>query len=95
VQNLIEEFLKERGLELKKAKTRIVTIYKGFDFLGFNISRKTYNPRLNKLTEQKTVLIIKPSDKSVKSISNKLKQIIKKTSDIAAIIKEINPLLRG
>jgi len=40
-------------------------------------------------------LIIKPSDKSVKSISNKIKQIIKKTSDIAAIIKEINPLLRG
>jgi RNA-directed DNA polymerase len=45
---MIENFLKERGLELKEAKTRIVSIEQGFDFLGFNISRKPYNPRLNK-----------------------------------------------
>jgi RNA-directed DNA polymerase len=40
VKEIIENFLKIRDLELKKAKTRIITIYEGFDFLGFNISRK-------------------------------------------------------
>jgi RNA-directed DNA polymerase len=32
--------LKQRGLELKEEKTRIVKVEKGFDFLGFNI--RTY-----------------------------------------------------
>lgn len=96
IKKIIENFLKIRGLELKKAKTRIVKIHKGFDFLGFNIFRKQYNPRLNKLTRQKTVLIIKPSDKAVELIKVQISKIIlDKKLEIAAIIKEINPLLRG
>jgi RNA-directed DNA polymerase len=57
---IIDNFLKTRDLELKPDKTRIITIYEGFDFLGFNISRKPFNNRLNKNTKQTTVLIIKP-----------------------------------
>jgi len=96
VKEIIENFLKIRDLELKKAKTRIITIYEGFEFLGFNISRKKYNPRLNKLTEQKTVLVIKPSNKAVKAIKLRIREIIlRKKLEIAAIIKEINPVLRG
>ena len=91
-----ENFLKIRGLELKPAKTRIVTIYEGFDFLGFNIKRKPFNPRLNNSTEQKTVLIIKPSNKAVKSIKTRIRDIIlNKRLEITVIIKEINPVLRG
>jgi len=35
----LAEFLGERGLELSEAKTRIVHVDDGFDFLGFNIRR--------------------------------------------------------
>jgi RNA-directed DNA polymerase len=95
IKKSIAEFLKIRGLELKDSKTRIVSIHTGFDFLGFNITRKPYNPRLNKITQQKTVLIIKPADKAVVSIKAKLKQIFLNYNEIIAIIREINPLLRG
>lgn len=95
IRQIIEEFLKIRGLELKDSKTRIVTTSTGFNFLGFNISRKPFNPRLNKKTYQKTVLIIKPSDKAIESIKLKIREIIFKNNELAVIIKEINPLLRG
>jgi len=72
VKQIIENFLKLRGLELKTAKTRIVFIQEGFNFLGFNFSRKTFNPRLNNSTKQETVLIIKPSTKSVKFFKDKM-----------------------
>ena len=96
VKQMIENFLKIRDLELKPAKTRIVTIYEGFDFLGFNITRKPFNPRLNKSTKQQTVLIIKPSKKAVISIKTKIRDIIFNNKfEIITIIKEINPVLRG
>jgi len=95
IKHIIAEFLKIRGLELKDSKTRIVNISTGFNFLGFSISRKPFNPRLNKKTDQKTVLIIKPSDKAVKSIKQKIREIISKNNELARIIKEINPVLRG
>lgn len=95
VKEMISEFLKIRGLELKETKTRIVHIEEGFDFLGFNISRKGYNPRLNHQTDQKTVLIIKPSEKAIKSYKTKLKEIILNRNDIKALVHELNPLIRG
>jgi RNA-directed DNA polymerase len=95
VKGIIQEFLRIRGLELKEAKTRIVSIHEGFNFLGFNISRKTYNPRLNNPTEQPTVLIIKPSEKAIDSIKSKVKEIIRKNQEMAAIIRELNPVIRG
>ena len=95
-KEIIQNFLKIRGLELKEAKTKIVSIYEGFNFLGFNISRKKTNPKLNNTTKQETILIIKPADKAVKSIQTKIKQIIrKKRNSMASLIKELNPILRG
>ena len=38
-RNLIQEFLKERGLTLSPEKTKIVHIEEGFDFLGWNIRK--------------------------------------------------------
>lgn len=96
VKEIIQEFLAVRGLELKEAKTRLVTIHEGFYFLGFNISRKKYNPILNKLTNQPTVLRIKPSDKAIQSIISKIKAIIwTNKTEIAKLVKELNPVIRG
>jgi len=98
VKEILHKFLAIRGLELKEAKTRLVTIHfhEGFDFLGFNITRKDYNPTLNKPTHQPTVLIIKPSYKAISSITSKIKTILRTNGqEIAKVVKVLNPVLRG
>jgi RNA-directed DNA polymerase len=97
IRLIIEEFLKPRGLELKEAKTRIVSIETGFNFLGFNICRKPFNPRLNKMSKsnQETVLIIKPAVSAIKKVKTKISNIIHKNPQLGKIILELNPLLRG
>jgi RNA-directed DNA polymerase len=45
IKPLVEQFLRERGLELSSAKTVITHVEKGFDFLGQNV-RKYPNGKL-------------------------------------------------
>jgi RNA-directed DNA polymerase len=85
VRPWIEEFLRERGLELSREKTRIVHIDEGFDFLGWSFRK--YSGKL----------LIKPSRKSVKTFYGKVSEIIqswlsKKPEDLIA---KLNPVLRG
>lgn len=61
---LIKDFLASRGLELSEEKTVITNINNGFDMLGW-----TFRKFKNKL-------IIKPSRKSVRNLSQKLAEII-------------------
>lgn len=85
VKPLVEEFLKERGLELSQEKTRITHIDKGFDFLGQNLRR------------YKGKLLIKPSKVNTKAFLDKVKKLIKahKASTQKNLIAILNPLLRG
>ncbi len=85
IKPLIEVFLKERGLELSQEKTRITHIEEGFDFLGQNVRK--YNGKL----------LIKPSDKSVHSLLDKARGIIKSNPQITAglLIMRLNPIIRG
>ncbi|WP_438456526.1 reverse transcriptase domain-containing protein [Wolbachia endosymbiont of Kerria lacca] len=96
---LIEKWLKPVGLELKLSKTRIVHTLKslngkkpGFDFLGFSI--RHYQTRQNKSGYK---LLIKPSRKSISqhllSIKHKLKEL--RAAPQEAVIKELNPIIRG
>ncbi len=55
VKPLVEEHLKERGLELSPEKTKITHINEGFDFLGQKVRK--YNGKL----------LIKPSKKNTKN----------------------------
>ena len=82
---LVEQFLKERGLELSPEKTRITHIDDGFDFLGQNIRK--YNGKL----------LIKPSRKNVKTFLNNVRKVIKASGAMSAgqLIVRLNPLLRG
>lgn len=82
---LVERCLSERGLCLSSHKTRIVHIDEGFDFLGQNIRK--YNSKL----------LIKPSRKSVKSLVNKVREVIKvnKPTPAGQLIGQLNPVLRG
>lgn len=86
VQVIIEEFLKERGLELSLHKTKLTHVADGFDFLGQNV---------RKYSSQK--LIVTPSKKSLKNFLRKVKNIIdrNKTATQERIIYLLNPVIRG
>jgi len=85
VRPWVEQFLRERGLELSEEKTRIVHIDEGFDFLGWNFRK--YNGKV----------LIKPSRKNVTAFYGKVRDIIAKSlSDpTAKLIKRLHPILRG
>lgn len=85
VKPLVEEFLKERGLELSPEKTRVSHISDGFDFLGKNIRK------------YKGKLFIKPSTKNVKSILSKIGETIKGNlhTPVEQLIGKLNPIIKG
>lgn len=81
----IETFLAERGLRLSTAKTRIVHIDDGFDFLGWNFRK--YSGKL----------FIKPSKKNAKAFYEKVKKVISDHVGVKQeeLIRLLNPMLRG
>jgi len=85
VQPWIVEFLRERGLTLSMEKTRIVHIDQGFDFLGWNFRK--YGGKL----------LIKPSQKNVKTFYGKVKEIIATSLSVPTetLIQRLNPVLKG
>jgi RNA-directed DNA polymerase len=84
VKPLVENFLKERGLELSPEKTRVTHINEGFDFLGWNFRK--YDSKL----------LIKPSKESVKSVLEKVKGILNsnKNAKTENVIHLLNPVIR-
>jgi RNA-directed DNA polymerase len=86
VKPLIESFLGLRGLQLSPEKTKITHITEGFDFLGQNI--RMY-PRGK--------LLIRPAKEAVKSVKEKLKEIIVKHrgSQAAIMIRSLNTVITG
>lgn len=85
VKPLVTRFLRERGLELSEEKTRVTHIEEGFDFLGWNIRK--YDGKL----------LIKPSQKNVKAIQGKIREIIRanRQSKTEDLIKLLNPVIQG
>ena len=85
VREIIRDFLTIRGLELSPEKTVITHIDDGFDFLSWNFRK------------YKGKLLIKPSQKSIKSITQKLKTIVSKAKSWTQeeLIKTLNPVIRG
>ena len=85
VKPMIRTFLAERGLELSEEKTVITNISEGFDFLGFNI--RLYD----------NTLLIKPSEKRVKRLHDKIGEIItsKYGNSAENLIQALNPVIRG
>ena len=108
-QKLITEWLKPVGLELKPEKTRLCNTLTewngeepGFDFLGFNI--RQYPCSIHKGVNAGKAggtkpyqLNIKPSKKAVQNHYDACKEVIKRhrTAPQAALIKHLNPIIRG
>ena len=85
----LRTFLKERGMELNEAKTRIVHRDEGFDFLGFNI-RQYYN-------RTRGICLAKPSKKAIKQHLEHIKTVISMNKQMKAdeLISKLNPIIRG
>jgi len=79
IKPLVEQFLRERGLELSPAKTVVTNVTQGFDFLGQNVRRYPNGK-----------LLIKPSKKSIKRFLAGTREIIK-----AALGKSAADLING
>ncbi len=98
---IIAEWLKERGLELSEEKTKIVHSTEGFDFLGFNVrhyENETKGYRARKFAnKQGFKLLIKPSKKSIKTHSDKIKEVLRqmKPTPQEEVIRKLNPIIKG
>ena len=109
-RELISEWLKYIGLELKPTKTRIAhTLYPkesedgiaGFNFLGYNIRQYPAGKYVSPRNGNKDILgfktLIIPTKESIKKHQKKIRDTIRKhkNSAQAKLIMELNPIIRG
>jgi len=92
----VEEFLEPRGLALHRGKSRKTNLSKGFDFLGFHISKRPRNRgHRNEKGVGKEVLVIKPTVKNCRKLKEEVKLILKTTSNPLQLVRRINPVTKG
>jgi RNA-directed DNA polymerase len=86
VKPLVEQFLKERGLELSPEKTRITQVEDGFDFLGQTLKRQSNGK-----------VLIKPSKRSIKTFMSKIQETIDSSGNKTAgdLIWRLNQQIKG
>lgn len=86
VKPKLMDFLQQRGLQLSEAKTHLVHIDEGFDFLGFHIRRFNQRTLLTKPQKKKVIEHLH----SIKAYLNTHQQ--EKTEKV---IHKLNPIIRG
>ncbi len=86
VKARLAEWLEPRGLAFNEAKTRIVPLSEGFDFLGFNLRRYPNGK-----------LLTKPSAAAIKRLRNRLAKEFQalRGTNVAAVLAKIVPITRG
>jgi RNA-directed DNA polymerase len=86
VKQQLAEWLRPRGLVFNEAKTQIVHVNQGCDFLGFNVRR--YHGRLP---------LIKPSDDAVRRIRLRLRTEMRALlgGNAAAVLHTLTPIIKG
>ena len=91
VRPLVEQFLRERGLELSPEKTVITHIESGFDFLGQNIRK------FPKRTGDGTIVLTRPSNKNVQTFLGKVRRFLEAHKQAATywMVTKLNPMIRG
>jgi len=85
VRPLVEQFLRDRGLQLSQEKTRVTHIEEGFDFLGQNLRK--FGGKL----------LIQPSKKNTHTFLEKARKLIRQCRGFsqADLIRQLNPVIRG
>jgi RNA-directed DNA polymerase len=85
VKARLTPWLADRGLAFNEAKTRVVGLDEGFDFLSFNVRR--YHDKL----------LIKPSATAVLRVRRRLAAEVRalRGANAAAVIHTLSPIVRG
>jgi RNA-directed DNA polymerase len=85
VKPMVEQFMRDRGLQLSPEKTCVTHIEQGFDFLGQNLRK--YGGKL----------LIQPSKKNTHRFLDKVRQLIRQSRGISQtdLIRQLNPVIRG
>ena len=85
VKPVVIKFLEERGLTLSEAKTHITHVEDGFDFLGWNVRKRS------------SMLLIQPSNKNVRAFLGKVREVLKSQMGASQtqVIEKLSPVLRG
>ncbi|AFZ10708.1 RNA-directed DNA polymerase (Reverse transcriptase) (plasmid) [Oscillatoria nigro-viridis PCC 7112] len=105
-QEIIAEWLRDMGLELKASKTKLThTLIKidgnvGFEFLGFHVQQHKvgyYRAASNGTIKLGFKTLITPSPAKIKVHLAKIAEVIDthKTAPQAALISKLNPIIRG
>ena len=86
VKARLAEWLEPRGLAFNEAKTRIVHLSQGFDFLGFSIRRYPNGK-----------LLTKPSKEAMRRIRERLstEAVTLRGANADALIARLNPIITG
>jgi RNA-directed DNA polymerase len=79
-------WLEPRGLAFNEAKTRIVSLSEGFDFLGFNLRRYPNGK-----------LLVKPGAMAIKRVRERLAKEFRalRGANVSAVLARIVPITRG
>jgi RNA-directed DNA polymerase len=87
----VAEILAPMGLRLSAAKTSVVHIDEGFDFLGFRIQRH------RKRGTNKSYVYTYPSKKALASVTAKVRALTRRNAshDLAALLRRVNAATRG
>jgi RNA-directed DNA polymerase len=85
VRPVVEQFLRERSLELSSEKTCVTHIEQGFNFLGQNI--RSWQGKL----------LTQPSKRNMHAFLDKVRAIIRqgRAMDQFTLIRVLNPVIRG
>src|SRR5262252_6113157 len=92
--------LEQLGVQLNPAKTRIVQVRFGFEFLGYQIKRgrprQLGNRKLGKTAPAGT-LYAYPREKSIRRFKDQVRQLTSRRAPVTTqeLIDELNPNLRG
>ena len=94
VVNQVEQMLKRLGLKLHPDKTRVVRAEDGFDFLGVHFQ---LCPVQTEKGKTKQYCALRPSDRSMKRIKQRVRQVIGKRYQLSLeeLVEESNPVIRG
>lgn len=98
-KHILAKWLSDRGMEFASEKTNIREVQNGFDFLGWNFRLFTNLKEKGKWyrAKGKEVALVKPSDKSIRALKSKLREIWRNYIGKEAwlLISKLNPILRG
>ena len=106
-KTLIEDWLRDLGLELKPSKTRVIhTLYQhqgkqaGFNFLGFNIRHYQVGKHNSARVSGKKLgykLRVKPSNDSIKQHLAEVRKVVEsqRHTPQGSLMGKLNPLIKG